>query len=232
MKHPGAFFLFFAPSLLAGCPRQVEYSTSPAQSYPSQGYSSQGQWSSPQGNAPPAQQGNPPPAYTPQGQWIPPASGATPPNAPWWQPPPSAFPFPIPQLGQAPQLPPLPTDAGQRCVNTINDYRASQRLPPLQRWWQAETCSAGQARDGAASGQPHGAFGRCAEQGQNVCPAWAGPAERMIGPCIQSMWSEGPGTDFAQHGHYLNLSSARFTKVSCGFFTAPTGQVWLVQDFQ
>ncbi len=237
MKHAGRLLSLLAPVWLTGCQLHNDY---PLQQ---QGYV-QGQWSpTQQGTAPtqsqwsPTQQGNTPPAYTPPGQWIPPAPTAQP-TAPWWQPQPGAFPlpFPFPQQGQAPQLPPIPSplapDLGQRCVNITNDYRASQRLPPLQRWWQSETCAAGQARDGAATGQPHGSFGRCAEQGQNVCPAWAGPADRMIPTCIQSMWNEGPGADFAQHGHYINLSSARFTRVSCGFYTAPTGQVWLVQDFQ
>lgn len=238
MKHAGKVFFLLATAWLTGCPRQDA-------SFPSQHGQVQGQWSTaPQGTAPtpgqwaPPPQGTaPPPAYTPPGQWIPPSPSASAP-APWWQPQPGAFPlpFPFPSQGQTPQLPPVPApfapDLGQRCVNIVNDYRASQRLPPLQRWWQTETCAGGQARDGAASGQPHGSFGRCAEQGQNVCPAWAGPADRMIAPCVQTMWNEGPGADFAQHGHYINLSSTRFTRVSCGFYTAPTGQVWLVQDFQ
>ena len=46
------------------------------------------------------------------------------------------------------------------------------------------------------------------------------------------MWKEGPGTDFSKHGHYLNMSSTKYTKVACGFFTAPNGQVWAVQNFQ
>ncbi len=42
----------------------------------------------------------------------------------------------------------------------------------------------------------------------------------------------GAGADYSAHGHYLNMSSTRYTKVACGYHTAPDGQVWAVQDFQ
>jgi hypothetical protein len=46
------------------------------------------------------------------------------------------------------------------------------------------------------------------------------------------MWAEGPGADFQTHGHYINMSSTKYTKVACGFYETPTGSVWAVQDFQ
>jgi hypothetical protein len=247
MKHPGAALLFLAPALLTACPQRDD--VAPPQQ---PGYPPQGQWAPQPQQGPVPQQGySTPPSYNPPGQWRQPAPAPAP--APWWQPQPGAFPFPFPlptaqpqnqPQSQTPQLPPFPglpglptiptpftPDLGQQCVNTVNEHRATQGLPALQRWAQTETCAASQARDGAATGQPHGAFGRCSEQGQNVCPAWPGPEKQMIAPCIQSMWNEGPGADFAAHGHYLNLASARFTRVACGFYTAPSGQVSLVQDF-
>jgi hypothetical protein len=243
MKHPGALFLLLAPALLTACPQRDDYVPAQQGGY---GYVPPGQWTQPPPGGAPQQTYAPQPAYTQQGQWTTPAPAPAP--APWWQPQPGAFPFPFPfpaptaqpqsqtpQLPTFPGLPTIPTpftpDLGQQCVNNVNEHRATQQLPPLQRWVQTETCAASQARDGAATGQPHGAFGRCSEQGQNVCPAWPGPANQMIVPCIQSMWNEGPGADFAAHGHYLNLASARFTRVACGFYTAPSGQVSLVQDF-
>jgi cysteine-rich secretory family protein len=237
MKHPGAVFLLLAPALLTACAERADYVP------PQQG----GQWAPGQWTPQQPQTYQPQPTYNQPGQWAPPAPMPAP--APWWQPQPGAFPFPFPfptaqpqqPQGQTPQLPTFPglptiptpftLDLGQQCVNSVNEHRATQGLPALQRWAQTETCAASQARDGAATGQPHGAFGRCSEQGQNVCPAWPGPANQMIAPCIQSMWNEGPGADFAAHGHYLNLASARFTRVACGFYTAPSGQVSLVQDF-
>ncbi len=249
MKHPGAVLLILAPALLTACPQRDEYAP-PQQP----GYPPQGQWAPQPQQGPVPQQGySTQPSYNPPGQWTPPprlpppATGPT----PWWLPTsgPLQLPFPFPPApaqGQSPtpQVPtypgipgiltlpaPFASDPGQQCVNTVNEHRATQGLPALQRWALTETCAASQARDGAATGQPHGAFGRCSEQGQNVCPAWPGPESRMIAPCIQSMWDEGPGADFAAHGHYLNLASARFTRVACGFYTAPSGQVSLVQDF-
>jgi len=169
-----------------------------------------------------------PPGYPAPGQWVPPPQPTAPPPSPspfpvpWWQPPPqNSFPFP-----------PVFSDPGQRCVDTVNQYRQSQRLPPVGRWLMAEGCTSAEARDSAASGQPHGAFGRCGELAQNVCPAWSGTADQVTGPCIQSMWNEGPGGDFATHGHYLNLTSTRFTRVACGYFTTPQGSTWAVLNFQ
>ncbi len=246
MKHPRAVLVFLAPVLLTACPQRDE--VAPPQQ-PGAGYTAQGQWQTPRPGPAPQQGYSQQPAYPqPQpGQWTPPPPAPAP--APWWQPQPGAFPFPFPfptaqPQGQTPQLPTFPglpglptiptpfgPDLGQQCVNSVNEHRATIGLPALQRWVQTETCAASQARDGAASGQPHGAFGRCSEQGQNVCPSWPGPDKQMIAPCIQSMWNEGPGADFAAHGHYLNLASARFTRVACGLYTAPSGQVSLVQDF-
>jgi len=120
----------------------------------------------------------------------------------------------------------------QQCVDTINQYRASLRLAPLARWAAGEPCAAGQAQSDAQSGQAHGSFGRCGERAQNVCPGWRGPAEQVTGPCLQSMWNEGPGADYAAHGHYLNMADARYTRVACGYHTTAQGQVWAVQDFQ
>lgn len=162
---------------------------------------------------PPPQQQQPPPQWG--GYQQPPPAW---PQAPWWT--------------QNLPTAPLPFDNAQRCVDAINNYRASIRLPPLARWVWSESCAGGQAQNGAQTGQPHGAFGRCSERAQNVCPGWAGPADRMIQPCIQSEWLEGPGYDYMTHGHYLNMTNPAYTKVACGFFTAPNGQVWAVQDFQ
>jgi hypothetical protein len=152
----------------------------------------------------------PPPAYAPQRPPAPP---------PFWQ----TTPQPIAQLS---------TDAPSRCMSAINARRQGVGLAPLERWSVAEACASTQGRDGASNGQPHGAFGRCGEMAQNVCPSWPGSAEAMIDACIDSEWKEGPGTDFGAHGHYLNLSSTKYSRVACGFFTTPNGQVWAVQDFQ
>jgi len=51
------------------------------------------------------------------------------------------------------------------------------------------------------------------------------------GSCLQQMWNEGPGADFQAHGHYINMSSTKYTKVACGFYKTSNGSIWAVQDF-
>lgn len=122
--------------------------------------------------------------------------------------------------------------AEQLCVDTINNYRATLGLPPYARWTDKETCADGQAQSDSQSGTAHGAFKQCTELAQNECPGWPGPPSSMIPQCLQMMWNEGPGTNFSQHGHYINMSSTQYTKVACGFYTLSDGSVWAVQDFQ
>jgi hypothetical protein len=123
-------------------------------------------------------------------------------------------------------------DAAQLCVDTINQYRATLGLPPYQRWADKEVCASDQATKDAASNTAHGAFGQCSESAQNECPDWPAPAESMITSCLAQMWAEGPGSDFPTHGHYINMSSSKYTKVACGFTTVKNGRLWAVQDFQ
>ena len=54
----------------------------------------------------------------------------------------------------------------------------------------------------------------------------------MIEGCLQMMWNEGPGDFYGGHGHYINMSSTQYTKVSCGYYTLADGSVWATQDFQ
>ena len=91
-------------------------------------------------------------------------------------------------------------------------------------------CDAEAASDGM-TGTAHGAFGMCGEGAQNECPGWPGPPASMITGCLELMWNEGPGDDFATHGHYINMSNTGYTRVACGFAEANDG-VWSVQNFQ
>lgn len=131
---------------------------------------------------------------------------------------------------------PFPTpngnDVEQLCVDTINAYRASIGRPPYARWTAAEVCADNQCVSDGQSHVAHGAFGQCGEWAQNECPGWPGPPEAMIQNCLQMMWTEGPGSDFPTHGHYINMASTSYTKVACGFAVMPNGSVWAVQDFQ
>jgi hypothetical protein len=46
------------------------------------------------------------------------------------------------------------------------------------------------------------------------------------------MWDEGPGEPYSEHGHFLNMSSTDSTQVACGFYEAPNGKVWAIQNFR
>ena len=122
--------------------------------------------------------------------------------------------------------------ARQDCVAAINADRATLGLPAYAEWTDAETCTDGQAKADSVSGTPHSAFGMCGESAQDECPGWPGPPDMMIGQCMAQMWAEGPGDDFATHGHFINMSSTAYTMVSCGFFTLADGSVWATQDFK
>lgn len=115
----------------------------------------------------------------------------------------------------------------QLCVDEINKYRATLGRPALQRWNTAETCSSTEAQSDSSTGRAHGAFGQCQEMAQNECPGWPGPSDKMIPGCLKMMWGEGPGG-----GHYENMASTRYTKVACGFYALPNGNVWSVQNFR
>jgi hypothetical protein len=204
--------------------------------------------SAPSQGAPPSGQWRPQPAPYPQ---APPP----PPQQPWGAPAAQPFPWPtswqVPALpGGWPSLPGLPgwpgqgqpglpsppqpapsNDIAQRCVDTINRYRATRSLPPLARWAANEPCATNEAALDAGTQRAHGSFGRCNETAQNACPNWPGPPERMIDECLKSMWDEGPG-EFPAHGHYNNMADPRSTQVACGTTTLPNGSLWAVQDFR
>jgi hypothetical protein len=117
------------------------------------------------------------------------------------------------------------------CVDEINKYRATLSLPPYVGWTSAGACADGQCKSDSESGTAHGAFGKCGEFAQNECPGWPGPPETLIKGCLKMMWNEGPGP-WAGHGHYINMSSAKYTTVACGFYQTPAGSWWAVQDFR
>ena len=121
--------------------------------------------------------------------------------------------------------------ARQDCVDRINAFRATEGLPPYERWTSAESCIDGQAQSDSISGEAHGAFGDCDENAQNECPGW-GSVDDIIQDCLQDMWDEGPGQPFEEHGHYINMSSTDYTMVACGFFETADGDIWAIQNFR
>ncbi len=116
------------------------------------------------------------------------------------------------------------------CVNRINAFRATENLPALAQWIDAEGCSDGEARSDSETGKAHGAFGTCKEWAQDECPGW-GSVQSTVTDCLQSMWDErlNPG---GQQGHYKNMSNKSYTQVACGYYETPAGKVWALQNFK
>jgi hypothetical protein len=120
-------------------------------------------------------------------------------------------------------------DARRICVETINNYRASVGLPPLQEWKSAESCVDGQAKKDGDAQEPHTAVLQCGESAQNECLDQSDPSQAIVA-CLGRQWAEGPGSG-ESHVHYTNLT-ANYTKVACGFYRDANGNLWSTQDFR
>jgi hypothetical protein len=148
-------------------------------------------------------------------------------------------------------------EARQRCVDKINELRATKGLTPYQRWGgDAEVCADQQATYDQMVGKPHeawktGKYPTCNGMAQNEC---LGGGANGIEFCLESMWAEKdqagcagcdacadafdpncPNCDFfggatgQQCGHYVNMSAKYRSEVVCGF----SGQSgWAVQNFR
>jgi hypothetical protein len=150
-----------------------------------------------------------------------PAPGVSSPAAP--------APNPSAPTTQAPTVSPLES-ARNLCVQRINEYRARVGVGPVTRRRDAEACGDAQARSDAAARTAHGAFGQCRERAQNECPGWPGTPDDVMDRCLAMMFAEGPGAG-PSHGHYSNMTDAKYRGVSCGITTLPGGQLWIVQNF-
>ena len=124
------------------------------------------------------------------------------------------------------------------CVARINQLRwECQCLPPLQRWNAAEGCANEHSEYDSMTSpfNPHAGFRDdiCSPGGwaQNECPGW-NSTEHVVNGCLQAMWDEGPGEDFQEHGHYINMTNPSYSMVACGFYETSGGDVWSVQNFQ
>jgi len=138
---------------------------------------------------------------------------------------------------------PTPPDTGDYyadCVTRVNQFRACVCLPPLARWNAGEACAdMDAAYDPSHSAHAGFIAGICSPEGnaQDECPGW-GSATQVISGCIQQMFDEGPpptadctGDCYETHGHYINMTNTRYTKIACGIATV-NGKVTAVQDLQ
>lgn len=133
----------------------------------------------------------------------------------------------------APIVPPTTGNYHIDCINRINQFRATcQCLPPLKRWKDGEACANEQSKYDSDKGQAHAGYNAriCrGGGGQNECPRYRSE-QHVIGTCLQQMWNEGPGEPFSEHGHYINMTNKRFSRVACGIFQGNNG-TWAIQNF-
>ena len=133
---------------------------------------------------------------------------------------------------------PLPStgDIHADCVARINQFRwECQCLPPLVRWTDGESCTDSNAEYDSSNGvhasfydMPCGSGARA----QNECPGWPSN-DHVITGCLRDMWDEGPedGNPNTVNGHYETMATSTYTRVACGFYKTPAGDVWGVQNF-
>lgn len=140
-----------------------------------------------------------------------------------------------PIAGCSPTPVPDSGDFKADCVARINQFRwECQCLPPLDRWPDGEACADEHAEYDSTNGAHAGFIDNiCTPRGraQNECPGWWSEAS-IVDSCLQMMWDEGPGDDFNEHGHYINMSSTDYTKVACGIYVTGSGDIWSVQNFE
>src|SRR3954451_18239275 len=105
--------------------------------------------------------------------------------------------------------------AKQFCVSETNRYRAMNSKPALAESAQLETyADAGAMHDFSTS--PHDHFSTTSGGGiafaENECPQQGNwqyqdgqDLNMVVASCINAFYSEGPGTDYSTHGHYINM---------------------------
>ena len=140
---------------------------------------------------------------------------------------------PIPDCAPTPA--PDTGDYHADCVARINQLRwECQCLPPLERWNDGEAC-ANQEAEYDSTRSAHAGFGAgiCSPSGwaQNECPGW-GSEESIVEGCLQMMWDEGPGEPYSEHGHYINMTDLDYSRVACGIYLTPGGDIWALQNFE
>ena len=149
----------------------------------------------------------------------------------------------VPAVDCEPEVLPSSGDVHEDCVNRVNQFRVGcWCLPALERWTEGEACADEHAQYDSEQDEAHAGFsdGICENggNGQNECPGW-GSEPQIIEGCLQMMYDEGPPPSescndqcFQEHGHFINMTNENYSRVACGFYTTPGGDVWSVQNFR
>jgi hypothetical protein len=134
---------------------------------------------------------------------------------------------------------PAAATAKQFCVSETNRYRAMNGKPALTESAPLEAyADTGAMVDFSSS--PHNHFSTTSGGGiafaENECPVqgnWMLPAggdlKATIGNCVAAFYAEGPGADYATHGHYINMMG-NYASLGCGVYQMGTG-LTIVQDY-
>ena len=129
--------------------------------------------------------------------------------------------------------------AKQFCVSETNRYRAMNSKPALAESAQLEAyADTGAMHDFTTS--PHDHFSTTSGGGiafaENECPQQGNwqytegqDLNMVVGSCIAAFYSEGPGTDYNTHGHYINMMGP-YATLGCGIYYSG-GKITIVQDY-
>lgn len=123
-------------------------------------------------------------------------------------------------------------------VNEINQYRATESLPPLQRWVEGESCADQSAMKDSQIGQAHATYEDARKEcgsgtvnfGQNALPGW-NSLQEVKNYGVKAMWDEKFNPNGAQ-GHYQTMNSSKFRKVAIGVYRMPNGKYWVNMNFR
>ncbi|SHG82941.1 Cysteine-rich secretory protein family protein [Fibrobacter sp. UWH9] len=134
------------------------------------------------------------------------------------------------------------------CLDVINKYRATEGLTSLVLAPEAkQTCVEEQAAADLKANSAHGHFGDCGEFAQNSGPnislSWMGTEEKIVDYYLEMMWNEkklvesgqrdpNKSEDYSYIGHYLNMSSTKYSSVACGIAKSSDGKTgWFNVNF-
>jgi len=132
----------------------------------------------------------------------------------------------------APDPPPYDEEL-QRCVELVNQYRATIKRTPLRRSAALEAFAAKAAANDGVAHVGHQYFRRTRGGGisfaENSIPWWpmasVGGVRGALEQGLEMMWDEGPSG-----GHYRNMVAHR-SEIGCGIFVN-RGEVTIVQEFR
>jgi uncharacterized protein YkwD len=123
-------------------------------------------------------------------------------------------------------------DELQRCVELVNQYRATVHRSPLARSANLEAFAAKAAANDGRAHVGHQYFRRTngggVSRAENAIPWWplsSYTVRQALEQGLEMMWKEGPGG-----GHYRNMIG-RHSEIGCGIFVN-RGEVTIVQEFR